>query len=433
MAVSAVQARPRFFYGWWIVLAGMGQAVLWGGLYIYGFGAFFLPLVEEFGWPRAVVSGVISFASLQGGLLAPVAGLLIDRLGPRRMSVAGLIVIGLGFFLFSRVDSLLLLYVAFLGLLANGVTFGLSLPAQVAIANWFVRRRGLALGIYNAGFGLGGATVPVLVWIIATWGWRTGAIVCGIIAWSIGVPLALMLRHRPEQYGLQPDGGPSPSAATPAPTAAKALPPDAEADFTPRQVLATRTFWLMVIAWAFWWMISAIATVHMIPHLVRVGFDQQTAALIAGAFAAFSGLTRIGVAWLGDYVSKRLLLAFCMGAQSVGLAVFATATTLWEVGLFILIFAPTWGGMYPLRAAIQGEYFGRRHFGAIAGLFNNFALAGTMTGPVFAGWMFDLNGDYRAGFLIVAALNVAGTLIMLTAQRPAARAAPPEPQLRSVP
>lgn len=249
----------------------------------------------------------------------------------------------------------------------------------------------------------------------------------------MGIPLALLLRHRPEPYGLQPDGGP----VTPAAPAAASAPtptvvPAAESDFSPRQVLATRAFWLMVIAWTFWWMISAIVTIHMIPHLVRIGFEQQTAALIAGAFAAFSGLTRVGIAWLGDYVNKRLLIVFCMGAQSLGLAVFANAGTLWEVAVFILIFAPTWGGMYPLRAALQGEYFGRKNFGGIAGLFNNFALLGTMTGPVFGGWMFDVQGDYRTGFLIVAALNVVGTLIMLAVRRPAPLPSASEIQLRGL-
>ena len=138
--------------------------------------------------------------------MAPVAGWFIDKYGPRRIMFLGLGMMGLGFIVLSRINSLTMLYVVFLALLATGSSFGTGRPVMVAVANWFVRRRGRAMGVLFAGYAIGGSFVFLFDMLIDTFGWRTGAVFAGLAIWGIGFPLTWVIRHKPEQMGLLPDG-----------------------------------------------------------------------------------------------------------------------------------------------------------------------------------------------------------------------------------
>jgi sugar phosphate permease len=197
---------PRIFYGWWIVVASTVAAGLSGGLYFFGFSTFFLPLIQDFSWSRAALSGAFSFSKLEGGIMGPVGGFLVDRLGPRTVMLAGVSLMGAGFILISRIDSLVTFYLVFIFFIAAGCTIGLQQAPMVAVANWFIQKRGLAMGIVTSGMGLGGLAVPFLAWLIVSSGWRTAAVVSGLAVWVVGIPLALAMRHRPEDQGLLADG-----------------------------------------------------------------------------------------------------------------------------------------------------------------------------------------------------------------------------------
>ena len=186
---------------------------LQGGLLLQSFGAYFLELQDEFGWSSAALAWSFSILQLQNGLLGPVQGLLVDRFGPRFVLTAGIIVLALGFLLLSQIQSLLTFYLAFLVL---SVGFGLSgyLTLIVAVANWFQRRRSLALALSTTGLGLGGMLVPLVAISLSSFGWRHTAIASAIIILAVGLPLMPIIRGRPERYGMRPDGGPDPRAAT---------------------------------------------------------------------------------------------------------------------------------------------------------------------------------------------------------------------------
>ncbi|MDE2802411.1 MAG: MFS transporter, partial [Chloroflexota bacterium] len=172
------------FYGWWIVIASMCALVIGSAFYWQGFGVFFLSLQEEFDTNRAAISGAIALSQLEGGMLGPVGGYLVDRFGPRRMMTIGVVTMGAGFILLSTVNSLVMFYVVFLGVISVGMSVGVRVPALVAPANWFVRKRGLAIGISLTGSGFGGLFIPVLGILIATIGWRDTAIVAGLTVWA---------------------------------------------------------------------------------------------------------------------------------------------------------------------------------------------------------------------------------------------------------
>lgn len=407
------------------------MAMLTGALSAYGFSAFFTPLIREFGWTRAGLSGVVSLSRLEGGIIAPVVGYLIDSFGPRRLMLLGITILGVGFLLFSQVNSLIMLYVVYIFVISIGSSLGTVSPVQVAVANWFVRMRSRALGILISGVGLGGTLTPGVVWLISQYGWRGTAVIFAFLMWGIGLPLALVVRHRPEPYGYLPDGDTPVGASSGLGSTGSAHgdpSPDhsvgvlssvpAEVDFTAKEALFTRAFWALALTYGLWTMVTGITTVHQLPFLEDVGIPREVAAGVLGTFTLISVLGRVGFGWLGDYVDKRYLLAGCLALQTVGLLFLANVRTLWDVIPFLILFSPGYGGTIPLRAAIQGEYYGRKAFGTISGLLRFVDLWGTVAGPVFAGWMYDVRGGYRLAFVIIAGLNLLAAVTVLAATRP---------------
>lgn len=203
----------RFFYGWGIVSACFLIARYRGGALTYGFTAFFEPLVEEFGWSYTQVSIVLSLRGLEMGILAPFMGFLVDRFGSRKLTFAGIFIMGFALILLSMTDSLVMFYGAFI-LLVLGAGGSASTVLLTAVAQWFRRNVGKAMGIVACGFGAGGILIPVIVSIIDLYGWRTALIILGLGMWAFGIPFSFILRQRPEQYGYLPDGEPAEDLST---------------------------------------------------------------------------------------------------------------------------------------------------------------------------------------------------------------------------
>ena len=204
---------PGIFYGWWIVGASFFIALLAGGVVLYGFTAIFEPISSEQSWSYTQVSIAASIRSVEAGLLAPLSGWLVDRLGPRRMIFAGGLFIAAGLFVISFTTSLAMFYGGFV-LIAIGSDCTGSTVLITAVTHWFKRRLGLAGGLTVAGFGFGGLLVPFLTMLIDSFGWRTAIFVLAIVVLVVMVPLSLLFRNKPEQYGLAPDGAPATFADT---------------------------------------------------------------------------------------------------------------------------------------------------------------------------------------------------------------------------
>lgn len=447
--------RPRVFYGWWIVASGIGISSLSATLFTYGFGAFFIAWREAFGWPRTVLGGLIGLSRLEGGVFGPLAGWLIDRHGPRRIMLVGIAIFGLGFLALSRVNSIATLYIVYLGLLATGSSLGTLRPIQVALANWFVRRRGRAMGILMSGFGIGGSFVFLLGMLIAATSWRTAAVVAGLAVWAIGFPLASIVRHRPEQMGLLPDGDRAPAnevvtaggtdsepvlmegqagtlysvserltaAASPdtqRPPRFWMRDPRPEIDLTVWQAMRTRAFWLMAVTYALWAATPTINTVYLAPFLREELKVDSVVALGALSFFAFaSTFGRLIFGFLADYVNIRLLTAVLILLEGVGVFLFSQVQTMAQVPFYIIIFAVAHGGVVSVRYVLQGYFFGRRAFGTIGGVLTLVDLPAAVAAPIWVGRLADtLPGGYRLGFKIVAGLLAIAAVPMLLARRP---------------
>jgi sugar phosphate permease len=208
--------------------------------------------------------------------------------------------------------------------------------------------------------------------------------------WVIGFPLSFVLRHRPEQYGLLPDGD-SQRETDPSQTASMkndgAGEPMAELQkqttstelfFTAREALKTRNFWVLSVGTSVSFMAMSALFVHIMPFLESIGISREKAGLVVTFTILFSVLGRIGLGWLSDYIDRRHAFAIAIGLQVIGLFIFANIQNLWHVIPFLLTFSPGYGAPIPLRPAIQGEYFGRKHFGAIQGFFMSVSTVSAM-------------------------------------------------------
>ena len=193
------------FYGWWIVLASFVLLVITGGTALYGFTAFFNPISSEMKWGSAAISFAFSLRSVEGGVLQPFIGIFVERLGVRKCIFAGISIMGFSLFLLSRMTTLTTFYVGFV-LLSLGFSMAAGIPEFTAVANWFKKRRSLALGLLTTGFGVSGLMTPIIAMMIRSIGWReTMFLLCPFIL-VIGIPLSFFIRDRPQSYGMEPDG-----------------------------------------------------------------------------------------------------------------------------------------------------------------------------------------------------------------------------------
>jgi len=413
--MSLYEIRKNVFYGWWIVLACSLISAFGSGTFHYGFSVFVRPVSVELGWSMVLIAGAFSLYRLEAGILAPLAGFLLDRFGPRKLVQAGGILMGAGFIFLSQAKTVIPFYSAFI-IISAGFTFssGTAIGAPL-IGKWFVKKRGRALGIYTAIFGLGGLLVPVLSQLITLYGWRTTLLVMGPFICLVDLSLAFILRHKPEEYGLLPDGEtPGHIRDNDSPKASDYT----EVDFSIRNAVLTPAFWILTLCMLTFQMTMASVFVHLVNHLVTVGIETSLAATAVTFLTVTSILGRLGFGWLGDFFSKKRILIIIFLLQGLGIFALAQVQQMWHIVPFLLAYAPGYGGLLVLKPAIVGEYYGRKNFGTIYGVIQGISTAGGIAGPVFAGWVYDTNGNYFLAFTIFASINIAAAFLLLFLSRP---------------
>ena len=380
--------RLRIFYGWWIVGACFLIAFYVSSVIFFGFTIFFEPLVREFGWSYTQVSFATSLRGMEMGILSPLIGFLVDRFGSRKLLLAGTITVGLGLILMSYTQSLLMFYAAMI-LIAFGGGGCTSVVTMTAVARWFRKNIGKALGFMSAGFGASGLMLPLIVWLVDSCGWRMALIALGLGMWILGIPLALIVRDSPEQYGYLPDG-----AGTDQPI----ITDDRQvvgSSITIWGALKDRSLLCLNLSECLRFMVLASVVIHIMPHLSTVGIPRSTAGVIAAAIPLVSIVGRFALGWLGDLFDKRYItsLAFCLMAIGVFVLPFVHMT--WALALFLLLFPAGFGGISVLRGTILREYYPVETFGTMMGIMMGFAALGGILGPTLTGWVFDTFGSYQ--------------------------------------
>jgi MFS family permease len=403
--------RPRIFYGWYIVAASLVNLLYTGGVAHFGFTAVFEPIADEFKWSYAQISLASSLRGLEMGLLAPVVGFLVDKWGPKKMVFAGSIFICLGFLVLSRVESLLVFYLAFV-LIAFGMSFSGGTVIMTAVANWFQKKAGLAMGIVVSGFGLGGLLIPAVTLLVDAYDWRTAMVIIGFGTLGIVLPLSFIMRHRPEDYGYYPDGESGAGNRTGVENG-EDIP---DTGMTVRQALRSRVFWqLSVASCCHSFLLGAVVT-HMMPYLSSIGVERSTGSFIAMILPVASIVGRLNGGWLGDRYGRKKIFTLSFFLMTIGVFIygFVDADRLWLLVPFIIALSLGWGGSVTTRLTLLREYFGRRSFGTIMGFMSGVMMVGHITGAPLAGWIYDTWGTYRGAWLAYGAVTLLGAFLVFT-------------------
>jgi len=325
-------------------------------------------------------------------------GFFVDRFGSRTLILLGTIVVGFGLILLGQTQSLAMFYGSFL-LIAFGAGGCAIVVTMSLVANWFRRKVSIALGVMMSGVGASGILLTLIVHLIDVYGWRTTLIILGVGMWVLGIPLSFVIRNRPEEYGLLPDGETSKEAVS-------NLKPQSEGvEMSLGEALKHRVFLCLNIVEAIRMLTVTAVIIHVMPYLSSLGIPRATAGMVAGAIPLFSVMGRFGLGWLGDIFDKRYVMATTFIMISAGMFVFCYARVVWIVLLFLLIFPPGYGGGIVLRGAILREYFGRDSFGKIIGITMGSVAIGGIIGPTLAGWAFDTLGNYSIVWLTFCGLN----------------------------
>ncbi len=409
------------FYGWLIVGVLFFISIIDGG-FTYTFSTFLKPLTQEFGWSRAETATAFSLYLLVAGLVLPAWGWLIDHIGPRWVFLLSALIDGVALFLLSAVHSLPGFYALYL-LLGVGLAGIGPMPVGKVITQWFVAKRGLAMGIALVGESGGGLVlVPLCGFLIAEFSWRVGYhILAGLSLFGMLPLVWFFVINSPEEKGLTPLGQ---DYSTVRPTRLEPEPERAVRDWTLRQALSTPTFWRLGAAFCLGLMAGGAVHAHQVAFFQDAGYSLEFAATITGISLGMSMAGRLLAGWVSEHIRHpHALLAGCLVMQAVGIGVllFLESLGFWALTLFVSFFGLGYGGMIVLWPLIVGHDFGRQAFGAIAGVLGTLGLSvGGALGPIIAGVLYDNTGSYDWAFLACVGVFFAGAGAAVVAPEPQA-------------
>ena len=399
----AKNGAPKFFYGYIIVLAGFFLQVVGWGL-CSTFGVFFNPLLIEFGWTRAMISGAFSLSFLILGFISIIVGGLNDRLGPRMIMVVCGLFLGSGYLLMSQISTIWQLYL-FYGVIVGIGMSGMDVLSLSTIARWFVRRRGMMSGIVKAGAGIGMVIMPPIAnWLISSYGWRTSYFIIGIIALALIIFVAQFLRRDPAQMGQLPDGEEKVNIG---------CLNSADGGFSFQKAIHTRQFWMLCVIFLVVAFCVEAIIVHIVPHATDLGISAVSAANILAVIGGVSIIGRFVMGSAGDKAGNRLAIIVCFLILLVSLLWMLVAKELWMLYLFACVYGFAHGGFFALISPSVAEFFGLSSHGVILGAVFCLTTIGGAIGPVLAGHIFDVTSSYQLAFLVFTVVCIVGFILTL--------------------
>src|SRR6476620_11530820 len=395
--------RLPFYYGWMIVAVVFVTMAI-GVNARTAFSLLFPPIIAEFGWDRGVTAGAFSFGFIVSAIMSPLIGRLMDRFGPRGVMELGVVLMGGGMLLAPLTTQPWHLYLT-IGVLVGAGSVCLGYSGQsLFLPNWFVRNRGLAIGIAFAGVGIGSVTLlPWVQLMIERTGWQTSCTAMGILILVGLAPINLWLHKKPEDIGLLPDGDPQPTATSPKPVSNVVDPAWVNTDWTLSLALRTGRFWWICIGYFSGLYIWYAVQVHQTKFLLDIGFSSDVA---VWALGVVSLLGIPGQIWLG-HLSDRIGREWVWAISCAGFAIcFACLIALKFAPVLPLVYLMIFAqgalgyGLTSIMGAVVLEIFQGKHYGGIFGTIMLAALAGGAAGPWITGLTHDLTGSYTLGFAI---------------------------------
>ena len=431
MLVKLSRFDPRrVYFGWWIVLAGAVNGLVMVGVTQYAFGLFINPMRTELGWPVAMIAAASSIRSFENGFMSPVTGYMMDKLGPKLITNMGIVVMAAGLVMFSQVHQVWL-YFASAAVIALGQSLAGGNAFNIAIVNWFEKKRARAIGFARSGSGVGSLTVPPLVLLISIFGWRHALIVLAIFVLLMGTVLRLFLRApHPEDMGYLPDGGRI-ADQTDGALAVRERPQGGRGTgrggrrnsgdgMEVKEAVRTPAFYLMCLASSFRSCVHTTWLVLYIPHLQNVGFPPAIVATLAAGYGTTQLGWRLLVAWTGDRMGRRRVLLASFVLQAVGMLAFAWVSPqrLWLVPIWFIIYG--WGNAAwsTMDSTQMADYFGTKRYATLSGLKGSLAVPLGLATPIIAGFAFDRMGTYSYIWTVYAFIFLLGGLSIWAIRRP---------------
>jgi MFS family permease len=394
---SGKVAHRKFFYGYIVVAAGF--AIWFFGFGANNFGVFFKPLVDEFGWSRADTALASSLNMIASAAITVGIGWLTDKLGPRLVvSVFGPF-LGISFLIMSHITSLWQFYLNYALISAIGFSV-LLIPIMATISRWFVKKRGLMMGIVQSGQIGGSLFAPLNAWMIITYGWRTAYTILGIIVFLGLLISGLFLLRDPSNIGQMPDGNKE-LGATAKPNKKTSVP-----GFSLKQAIGTSQFWVIAFLFFTFGFCRDAFLVHIPPHVQDLGFSLIDAANILSCLTAFSMVGRIGMGYLSDVIGNKKSLTISEITTTVALIIGFFSHDLWGLYIFAAAFGFGWGAQAVNRFSVSAEAFGLASAGFLMGVLRVAESVAGAFGTFFAGFTFDMTGNYQPVF-------VAGIIVSL--------------------
>ncbi|WP_454617560.1 MFS transporter [Bradyrhizobium cenepequi] len=400
--------RLPFFYGW-IIIAVTFVTMAIGVNARTAFSLFYPPILSEFGWDRGVTAGAFSFGFVASGVASPLIGRLMDRAGPRAVMELGVALMGAGFLLAPLTTQPWHLYLS-IGVLVGAGSVCLGYSGQsFFLPNWFIRRRGLAIGLAFAGVGVGSVTLlPWVQHMIEGTGWRTACTAIGILVLVVLAPINLLLRKRPEDLGLQPDGDAAPTAASAKPVSNIVDPVWAGTDWTLSLALRTARFWWIALGYFCGLYIWYAVQVHQTKFLLDIGFSPNVAVWSLGVVSLLGIPGQIWLGHLSDRIGREAVWAISCAGFAIcfaSLMALKYAPSLPLVYLMVFTQGALGYGLTSVMGPVVVEIFQGRHYGSIFGTIMLAALAGGAAGPWATGLLYDFTGSYTAAFAISIAVS----------------------------
>jgi len=388
--------KPKLFYGYIVAAAAVSiMTIVWGANRT--FGVFLEPMLDEFGWTRAGISGAFTLCMVVMGLVSIAAGRLTDKIGPRPVLLTCGFFLGLGYVLISRVSAIWQLYL-FYGVIVGIGMGGAFAPLISLVARWFVRRRALMSGVLVAGGAFGIGVMPLVSsLLISAYGWRNSSVILGGIVLVIAVSAALFLKRDPGGMGLLPYGA----------DIAKTEDLDLQAvGFSLGEAVCTRQFWMLGLIFFCGLFLMNVVVVHIVIHAMGLGVPATAAASILSVAAGVSIPGRIIMGSIADRMGNRSCLAVCYIMGLVAFILLLVARELWMLYLFAVIYGLGLWASGTIMAPLTAEFFGLKSHGAIVACVNLITAVGGAVGPVLAGHIFDVTGSYQQAFLMCVGVSI---------------------------
>lgn len=415
------RAFPNVYEGWIVVGSAAFIVTMIGASFFYGFGTIFTPLVDEFGWSVAATSFAFSLRQETSGIAAPFIGMAIDRVGPQRVLLSGLVLVCIGVIGMSLMQNIWQFYLTMM-IIAVGTSGAGGQVGLVAIATWFETRRARAMSFMTIGGGVAGLFVVFVAFLVESLGWRGALRALAAILLVAGSLAAVNVRARPPRHHQPMDGIGGEGYE----------PPEVEVEdwgVPVRRAAASKAFLLLAFALMAHGFAMTSLIVHQIPFLESLGISKGLAGSSVAVFTVTSIVGRLGSGYLADKFDKRMVLTVCIAMSVVAIPALALVDSFWQAVVVLMVIAPGFGGAIPVRPALLADYFGTRYFGSLNGITTLAATLGSFGGPLLVGWLVDRTGNYELGWIACGLVGLAAVPAALLARPPRALVAAHRPAL----